>query len=85
MIAEVYDALKSAGASEEQARAAATAVAEMAGDQRLATKDDLNALRIELKAEMNASRWQIIAAVALLLLAHLGAVWSMLPGGGGSG
>ena len=38
-------------------------------------------LRIEmngLRTEMQTFRWQVIAAVALMLLIHLGAVWGIV-------
>jgi hypothetical protein len=31
-----------------------------------------------LRAEMQALRWQVIGAVALMLLVHLGAVWGII-------
>ena len=38
----------------------------------------MKALRTELRAEMQTFRWQVIAAVALMLLIHLGAVWGIV-------
>jgi hypothetical protein len=35
-------------------------------------------LRQELRADMQTFRWQVIAAVALLLLVHLSAVWGIV-------
>ena len=62
-----------------------TAVAEAGTPSAdLVTKDhldrELRSLRAELKAEMAAIRWQVIAGIALLLLAHFGAVWSLIRG-----
>ena len=46
---------------------------------------DMQALRSEMRsdigairAEMQTFRWQVIAAVALMLLIHLGAVWGIV-------
>ena len=49
MIAEIYEALVEAGASEEKAKAAAGVVAVK---DNLATKTDLQELRSEMKAEL---------------------------------
>jgi len=44
--------------------------------------DGLNArmdgLAQSLRAEMQAFRWQVLGAVALMLLVHLGAVWGIV-------
>jgi hypothetical protein len=49
MLKEVYDALKEAGASEEKASAAAVAVSAYQLDrERLATKDDIAALKEDI-------------------------------------
>ena len=50
---ELYDALIEAGASEQRARSAATAMPDI---ERLVTKDDFAELRAELKAEIAATR-----------------------------
>jgi len=47
IIAELYDALRSAGVSEEQARAAAAAVLSAGRESDLATKADLAEFRAE--------------------------------------
>jgi CHASE3 domain sensor protein len=59
MIAEVYDALRSAGADEDKARRAAEAVAESRDDmQRLSAeiRSEMQALAAELRSEMQALR-----------------------------
>jgi hypothetical protein len=38
----------------------------------------MQALGSELRTEMQTFRWQVIAAVALLLLVHLSAVWGIV-------
>ena len=53
MVAEVYKALLSAGAPEEEARAAASSIP-IAKD--LATKQDLTELRAELKQDLTELR-----------------------------
>jgi hypothetical protein len=80
--------LKGAGVERPMAEAMAEAFAESTAET-VATKDDLrqesanlraevHALRSELSAEMQTFRWQTIAAVALMLLVHLGAVWGIV-------
>ena len=59
IVAEVYDALIEAGASEEKAKAAAGAIPLA---ERLATKEDLN----ELKAQFNERFAKIERDLALL-------------------
>jgi hypothetical protein len=51
MILEVYDALKSAGAPEEKAQAAATV---LANTESLATKADIGALSTKVEADISA-------------------------------
>lgn len=41
-------------------------------------RGEMKALGSELRGEMQTFRWQVIAAVALLLLIHLGAVWGIV-------
>jgi hypothetical protein len=41
-------------------------------------RTELKAQGTELRAEMQTFRWQVIAAVALMLLIHLGAVWGIV-------
>jgi hypothetical protein len=41
-------------------------------------RTEMAALGAELRSEMQTFRWQVIAAVALMLLVHLGAVWGIL-------
>jgi chromosome segregation ATPase len=77
VIAEIYDALRSAGADEAKARAAATALAE--NDERLADakaelKADIAATRAELKGEIAAAKAELreeIAAVRAELKADI--------------
>ena len=73
--------LEGAGVERPVAEAMAEAFAESTAET-VATKDDLRheaaELRTELRAEMQTFRWQVIAAVALMLLIHLGAVWGLL-------
>jgi len=56
LVSEVYDALISAGAPEDQARAAAAAIPVQ---DNLATKQDLAELRAELKAEIAVLKFAI--------------------------
>jgi len=73
MIAEVYDALKSAGADEDKARAAATAVAgQLEFDGRL-DRIDTRLDRIEarvgkLETDLAVLKWMIGANIALTIL-----------------
>lgn len=74
MIAEVYDALKSAGADEDKARAAATAVAgQLEFDGRLdridTRLDRIEARVAKLETDMAALKWMIGANIALTILA----------------
>jgi hypothetical protein len=41
-------------------------------------RTEMAALGSELRTEMQSFRWQVIAAVALLLLVHLSAVWGIV-------
>jgi hypothetical protein len=73
MIAEVYDALKSAGADEDKARAAATAVAgQLEFDGRL-DRIDTRLDRIEARVakvgtDMAVLKWMIGANIASTIL-----------------
>ena len=60
MVGELYDALRKAGVDEQLAKDAARAV--LGSDVRtdLATKADLMALRIELKADMAEMKAELI-------------------------
>ena len=81
--------LEGAGLERQVAEAMAEAFAESTSET-VATKDDLRhevaTLRAEihslvgsaLRTEMQTFRWQITAAVALLLLVHLSAVWGIV-------
>jgi len=80
--------LEDAGVERRIAEAMAEAFAE-GTIETVATKQDLReesaALRAEmrsesaaLRSEMQTFRWQVIAAVALLLLIHLGGVWGIV-------
>ena len=65
MVAEIYDALIEAGATEEKARKAASAVSE---GENLVTKADMRAALAELKNEIIVKvGGMIVAAVAVLL------------------
>jgi hypothetical protein len=73
MIAEVYDALRSAGADEDKARAAATAVAgQLESDARLdridARLDRIEAGVTKLETELAVLKWMIGANIALTIL-----------------
>jgi hypothetical protein len=78
MIAEVYDALKSAGAAEDKARAAATAVAgqlEFEGRlDRIDARLDRTDTRFEearvgkLETDMAVLKWMVGANIALTVL-----------------
>jgi hypothetical protein len=62
MIAEVYDALRNAGADEEKARAAATAVAE--ADRDIA---DLKMEIADVRSDIRLLKWMVGAVIALVL------------------
>jgi hypothetical protein len=79
MIAEVYDALKSAGADEDKARAAATAVAgqhEFEGRltdigtriDRLDSRIERVEARLKVETELAVLKWMIGANIALTIL-----------------
>ncbi len=68
MIAEIYEALLEAGASEEKAKAAAGVVPVI---DSLATKTDLQELRSEMKADMSEIEVRLIKWMASLHLATL--------------
>jgi hypothetical protein len=73
MIAEVYDALKSAGADEDKARAAATAVAgQLEFDGRLdridTRLDRIEARVARLEPDMAVLKWMTGANIALTIL-----------------
>jgi len=69
MIAEVYDALRSAGADDDKARAAATAVAESnrdIADLRL----EMSGVRTEtaeMRGDMRLLKWMVGFTMALVL------------------
>jgi hypothetical protein len=80
--------LEGAGVERPVAEAMAEAFAESTAET-VATKDDLRheagnlrtemqALASQLRTEMQTFRWQVIAAVALMLLIHLGGVWGIV-------
>ena len=66
VIAELYDALREAGASDDKARAAAAAVIGAEAEERLATKADISLLRSEFKADMSSLRSEFKADMSLL-------------------
>ena len=73
MIAEVYDALRSAGAEEEKARAAATAVAgQLEIDARLdrieGRLDRLETRMSKVETELAVLKWMVGANIALTVL-----------------
>jgi hypothetical protein len=41
-------------------------------------RTEMQALGSQLRTEMQTFRWQVIAAVALMLLIHLGGVWGIV-------
>ena len=72
-MAEVYDALKSAGADEDKARAAATAVAgQLEFDGRLdridTRLDRIEARVAKIETDMAVQKWMIGANIALTIL-----------------
>jgi hypothetical protein len=80
--------LEGAGVERPVAEAMAEAFAESTAET-VATKDDLRheagnlrtemqALASQLRTEMQTFRWQVIAAVALMLPIHLGGVWGIV-------
>jgi hypothetical protein len=79
MIAEVYDALKSAGADEDKARAAATAVAE--SDRDIADlRLEMSGVRsemAEIRGDVRLLKWMVGFTMALVL-GVLGSVLRML-------
>ena len=64
MIAEIYEALVEAGASEEKAKAAAGVVPVM---YSLATKTDLQELRSEMKAELKVLKFAVFTLYPFIL------------------
>jgi hypothetical protein len=52
LVVEIYEALKKAGVEEDLARSAARAVIGASGQEKLATKADLEALRLATKADL---------------------------------
>ena len=64
MIAEIYEALVEAGASEEKAKAAAGVVAVK---DNLATKTDLQELRSEMKAELKVLKFTMFSLYPFIL------------------
>jgi hypothetical protein len=79
MIAEVYDALKSAGADEDKARATATAVAE--SDRDIADlRLEMSGVRsemAEIRGDVRLLKWMVGFTMALVL-GVLGSVLRML-------
>jgi hypothetical protein len=79
MIAEVYDALRSVGADDEKARAAATAVAE--SDRDIANlRLEMSGVRTEMaeiRGDMRPLKWMVGFTMALVL-GVLGTVLRML-------
>jgi hypothetical protein len=79
MIAEVYDALRSAGADDDKARAAATAVAE--SDRDVADlRFEIGSVRTEMaemRGDMRLLKWMVGFTMALVL-GVLGTVLRML-------
>ena len=79
MIAEVYDALRSAGADDDKARAAATAVAE--SDRDIAgVRLEVSGVRTELadmRGDVRLLKWMVGFTMALVL-GVLGTVLRML-------
>jgi hypothetical protein len=63
MILEVYDALKSAGAPEEKAQAAATV---LANTESLATKADIGALSTKVDVDIGALSTKVEADISAL-------------------
>ena len=64
MIAEIYEALVEAGASEEKAKAAAGVVAVK---NNLATKTDLQELRSEMKSELKVLKFTVFSIYPFIL------------------
>jgi hypothetical protein len=90
MLKEVYDALKEAGASEEKASAAAIAVSAYQLDrERLATKDDIAALKEDIavvRTEIERMGRVVIMWNVGTLIAVASLVFALMrfTGGGGS-
>lgn len=85
MIAEVYEALKDAGASDEKAKAAAEALAEYrelkAVIPTLATKADLEVLRSEIKgveAKIAESKTDLLKWLIGLLFLQAGFIVTLI-------
>lgn len=82
MIVEVYEALKSAGAPEDKARAAASVLADSvpakADLNQLATKADLTDVRAEMHAvKADLLKW-VIGAIGFQTIVILGAIVSLI-------
>lgn len=66
VVVELLDALKAAGVSEEQARAAASAVIGAESEQGFATKGDIAVLRADLgQLEARLLRWFVGTLIAM--------------------
>ena len=75
MNAELYDALKEAGASEEKARVAACSVGDV---NQLATKGDIASLRSEMKAGMESVKSDILKWMFGSMIAQTAIVTSII-------
>lgn len=72
----LQDAGMSAQQAEAMARAQQKAIAEMMSAQELATKGDIQDVRLEMKAmEMRLLKWQIGLAIAIIAIMAKGFGW----------
>lgn len=69
MVSELYTALKAAGVEDDIAKAAARSVIAIEDKEQLATKADLTALHLTLKAEIAEFKAEITKTVITTMLA----------------
>jgi hypothetical protein len=69
LVSELYDALRAAGINDDLAKAAARAVLAAEDKDQLATKADVNDLRLAMKADLADLKaeltWRIVIAMSL--------------------
>ncbi len=77
IVSELYQALKSVGASDELARAAAQSVLSLEDSNRLATKADISEVKAAIaEAQAGTIKWMV--SLTSVLLAILSAVVALL-------
>jgi len=77
MVNDLYDALRQAGADEEKSRAAARAVLGAEEKEQLATKVDLEGLRLAMKADIADLKAEMYAILNRHLQVQMGLMIAM--------